>query len=286
MLLFGALANNTVSPTATSLSEASERITKNDTSLKEIFLASTKLSDQNLSELCQLLQARPHIRLNMLDLSYNPALTDSCTAALSQIQMKKINMSGTRIQNTGVHQLLQNNTLQHVILQLNQIENLDPIYFQKNTRLLSIDLTSNALNANDVLAVLHCKSLRSVTLDNNPSSLTPTVLEHLAQSEVTHLSLAFNQLGDTHISILQQSRQRILNLSNNQLSLTGAELFFNHPRVTKLVLRPGNSALISADAERIANSCDKVFSKHCNWKFPAITTISTRNNGYQKINTL
>ncbi len=284
MFKFGILATkSTELPIATSLSEARERIKRNDTSLKEICLKNTRLSEEDLGELCQLLQAHPRVRLNMLDLSYNPALTDSCTTALAQLQMKKIDMSSTKIQNTGVHQLLHNNTLQHLILRQNRIKNFDAVYFQKNTRLLSIDLTSNALNADDVLAILHCKNLRSVTLDNNPASLTSHVLQCLAQSAVTHLSLAFNQLNDTQISILQQSHQKMLNLSNNHLGLTGAELFLNHPHITTLVLRPGNPALRSADVTRITNSCAEVSSWYSHWKPSIFTTISTSSYEYQHI---
>ncbi|PJD91308.1 MAG: hypothetical protein CK423_09460, partial [Legionella sp.] len=233
------------------------------------------------------------IRLETLDLSYNFKLNDECCDALSKIYVQKIDMSGTQITSTGTHNILQNSRLLHLVLRQNPtIKDLNGIYFYKNTQLVSLDLASCELSDKDVLAILDCKSLRFLCLDNNCSSQTKEVLRALGQSDITHLSLAFNELIDGDTLALRNCRQTRLDMTNNCLSMKGAALLLESNYIKKLILKPGNPELSQENIKCIKMLCDdnlfisnsgSTNSWYSWWKCPELD--STRSNTYQMINT-
>lgn len=293
MGIFGLFSSKPINPTAATLDEACERIARNDRTLKNISLKAQKITSEYVKELCQLLHEHPHIKLDMLDLSYNLELNDDCSDALSNISVQKIDMSGTQITSTSVHKMLQNSCLLHLVLRQNHmIKDLNDIYFYKNMHLVSLDLTSCELSDKDVLAILHCHSLRFLCLDNNACSQTKKVLQALAQSDITHLSLAFNELSDDAIIELRECRQINLNLTNNCLSMKGASMFLERKQLKELILKPGNPELSRENVQHIKSIVDMnsslmnstiVNSWYSCWKFPE--RDCTRSDDYQMINT-
>lgn len=243
-------------PSSLAFKDALQRLSQNDPTLTHLELKEMDLNDQDIFNLCRLLQGNTH--LTSLDVSRNAiGHLGARYLASCRSQLTALNISSNHIYSYGAAELVCNKKFKHLDVSVNFIQGDSGALqladaLDQNTTLETLNLAFNDVHLPLAEILARHKTLTSLDLGHNRSAIPlAAILSH--NTTLKTLKLAGNQIEAEGAGYLAANTTLItLDLSRNNVGLEGAESLARSTTLKSLSL--SFNQLTSAAAELFARN--------------------------------